>query len=137
MTLCMQMGVCSHVPVWVRVCLSTFLHKRLGVSQNVSVPHEPPETSMCFRMCVYVCICVFASLRLWISKHIVWMAYVHFCVLLWVCASVEYISMTICYSVPTHRTVGICVYAYVYLCRHEMTPVGNLCFMFIFVQTYV
>lgn len=113
--------VCSHVPMWVRVCLSTFLHKCLGVSENVSVPHEPPETSMCFCMCVCVCICVFASLRLWISKHIVWMAYIHVCVLLWVCASVEYIFMTICCSVPTHRAVGIHVYLCACICVSVQT----------------
>lgn len=123
----------THVPVWVCVYLSTFLHKHLGVSQNVS--HEPSEASVCVCMfvCVYVCICVFSSLRLWISKHIVWMAYICLCVLLWVCTSVGWISVTVCCSESTHRTVGICVY----MCIHEIAPVGILGFMFVFVQINV
>ena len=108
-----------YVSVWVHVGLSTFLHKCPGVSENGCAPHEPLEASMCFCMCVCVCICVFASLRLWISKHVLWMprsAYICLCVLLWACVSVECVFMTIHCSVPTYRTVGICVHLCVCIC---------------------
>lgn len=106
----------THVPVWVCLYLCTFLHKYLGVSQNV--PHEPPETSLCFCICVCVCTCVFASLRLWISKHIVWMAYIHLCVLLWSVQYGVYIYNYTLLCVYTQNCGHLCVTLYIHMCIH-------------------
>lgn len=106
----------THVPVWVCVYLCTFLHKYLGVSQNV--PHEPPKASLCFHICVCVCTSVFASLRLWISKHIVWMAYIHLCVLLWSVQYGVYIYNYMFLCVYTQNCGHLCVTLYVHMCIH-------------------
>lgn len=59
----------TYVPMWVHVCLSTFPHKHHGVSETVSVLHEPLRVSLCFCMCFCVCTC---ALPLGV-KHILWM----------------------------------------------------------------
>lgn len=113
--------VCSHVPMWVRYACLHFCINVWGCLRMCLCLMSLQKHLCVFCVCVCVCICVFASLRLWIIKHIVWMAYIHVCVLLWVCASVEYIFMTICCSVPTHRTVGIHVYLCACICVSVQT----------------
>lgn len=94
---------------------------------------------------LYVCMCMrlcfawgYESVNT-SSECLGWHIYVSACFSGWVRVWSAYLWLQV--ALCPHRRlwafVCICIYAYVYLCIHEMTPVGTLGFMFIFVQTYV
>lgn len=119
--------VYTHVPAWVQVCLSVFLHKHLAMSENVSVFHESPETSVYFCICIYMWVSMFLHFWGYESVNTVWMAYIYIHICIYVCVYINvYIHIHVCiynlcfsgsvqvwnayYSVPTHLHVSVWVH---------------------------
>lgn len=136
---CVCRQVNTHVSLWASMGLSMFLHKHLKCLRM-----DMYLISLQKHLYVVICLYVYTSvfLQLWgyelvntSSGCLGWHIYVSACFSgpVWVWSVYFWLHAALCLHTELCAFVWICVDAYVYLCRHEMIPVGTLGYALIFV----